>query len=81
MFFRKRFYHGKDRKSRSSKEIPAPVERKNTRFFPFSQIGKVVETPRLKILAGDNSVIVDADLADLKRIWQKPFDLGGEYAE
>lgn len=48
---------------------------------PFSQIGKVVETPRLKILAGDNSVIVDADLADLKRIWQKPFDLGGEYAE
>lgn len=48
---------------------------------PFAQIGKVVETPRLKIVAGDNSVLIDADLADLKRRWQKPFDLGGEYAD
>ncbi|MBP5621799.1 MAG: phosphoribosylformylglycinamidine synthase, partial [Thermoguttaceae bacterium] len=48
---------------------------------PFAPIGKVVETPRLKIMADDGAVIVDADLADLKRRWQKPFDLGGEYAE
>ncbi|MGI6400987.1 MAG: phosphoribosylformylglycinamidine synthase subunit PurL [Thermoguttaceae bacterium] len=48
---------------------------------PFSRIGKVVENPRLTIAAGDGSAIVDADLADLKRCWQKPLDFGGEYSD
>ena len=48
---------------------------------PYAQVGKVTETPRLKIAASDGSVLIDADLADLKLRWQKPFDLGGEYAD
>ena len=48
---------------------------------PFAPIGKVVEKPRLTIVADDGSTIIDADLAELKRCWQKPFDLGGEYAD
>ena len=48
---------------------------------PFARIGKVVAEPRLKIFADDRSTIVDADIFDLKRRWQKPFDLGGEYAD
>ena len=48
---------------------------------PFARIGKVVAEPRLKIFAGNQSVIVDADIFDLKHQWQKPFDLGGEYVD
>lgn len=48
---------------------------------PFAPIGKVVETPRLKIVAADGTAMIDADLEDLKRRWQKPLDLGDEYAD
>jgi phosphoribosylformylglycinamidine synthase II len=48
---------------------------------PFAPIGKVVETPRLKIVAADGTAVIDADLEDLKRRWQKPLDLGDEYAD
>ncbi len=48
---------------------------------PFARIGEVVAEPRLKIFAGNQSVIVDADIFDLKHQWQKPFDLGGEYVD
>ena len=48
---------------------------------PFGRIGKVIAEPRLRIYAGDHSAMVDADIFDLKRRWQKPFDLGGEYAD
>ncbi len=48
---------------------------------PYAQVGKVTETPRLKIASSDGSVLIDADLADLKLRWQKPFDLGGEYSD
>lgn len=48
---------------------------------PFAPIGKVVETPRLKFVAADETAMIDADLEDLKRRWQKPLDLGDEYAD
>lgn len=48
---------------------------------PFAPIGKIVETPELKVLAQDGSVAIQANLADLKRRWQKPFDFGGEYTD
>lgn len=48
---------------------------------PFAPIGKVVETPRLKIVAADGTAMIDADLEGLKRRWQKPLDLGEEYAD
>lgn len=47
---------------------------------PFAQIGKVTEAKRLKIFDSDGSLMIDADIADLKRRWQVPFDLGGEYS-
>lgn len=48
---------------------------------PFAPIGKVVEDSRLKIVGEDGTPAIDADLADLKQRWLKPFDLGGEYAD
>jgi phosphoribosylformylglycinamidine synthase len=48
---------------------------------PFARIGKVVEKPELTIFGADGSVAVQGDLADLKLRWQKPFDLGGWYAD
>lgn len=48
---------------------------------PFAPIGKVVEKPELTILGADGTTAVQGDLADLKRRWQKPFDLGGWYAD
>ncbi len=48
---------------------------------PVAPIGKVVEAPRLKVLGENGDALIDADIAELKLCWQKPFDLGGEYAD
>ena len=47
----------------------------------IGRIGKVTEAPRLKIVGDGDSVLVDSDVFELKRLWQKPFDLGGEYTD
>ena len=47
---------------------------------PFAQIGQVDAEARLTVLGADGEKLIDADVNDLKLRWQKPFDLGGEYA-
>ena len=48
---------------------------------PVARIGRVVDTPRLIVHGATAATSIDADLAELKLIWQQPFDLGGEYSE
>ncbi len=48
---------------------------------PFARLGQVVDSKKLTVKAFDGGVLIDADIDDLKRRWQKPFDLGGEYAD
>ena len=47
----------------------------------FVKIGATIAEPRLKITGSGGEKLVDSDLAELKLIWQKPFDLGGEYSK
>ncbi|MBQ9875342.1 MAG: phosphoribosylformylglycinamidine synthase subunit PurL [Thermoguttaceae bacterium] len=73
--------------SESNSRFIVEVAEKNAEAFekiltdagaPFVAIGKVVEEPRLTIKGSAGGAAIDADLADLKRRWQKPLDLGGE---
>ncbi len=47
---------------------------------PFARIGHTVGYKSLTILDSNFEPLIDAPLDELKLRWQKPFDLGGEYA-
>ena len=38
----------------------------------FSEIGKVTDTDRFVVRGTSNSMVIDADIAELKEAWQKP---------
>ncbi|MBN1125292.1 MAG: phosphoribosylformylglycinamidine synthase subunit PurL [Sedimentisphaerales bacterium] len=44
--------------------------------LPFGQIGEVVKEPRLTIRDRNQEIVVDAELQQLKTVWQEPLWLG-----
>ncbi len=40
--------------------------------FPVALVGEVTEDPRLTVTGLDGQVVVDADIWELKKAWQKP---------
>jgi hypothetical protein len=41
--------------------------------MPAARIGVVTELPRFKVLYGKGNLIIDEDVADLKRAWNSRF--------
>ena len=46
---------------------------------PHAQVGKVTASDRLVIVGADGKKLIDRPLRQLKAVWQKAFDLGGDY--
>jgi phosphoribosylformylglycinamidine synthase len=42
--------------------------------LPFGQVGKITDTGRLIVKADDGTQVIDADVKELKKAWQEPFD-------
>ncbi|MBO7725160.1 MAG: phosphoribosylformylglycinamidine synthase subunit PurL [Thermoguttaceae bacterium] len=47
--------------------------------LPLCQLGKVTASDRLVITGVDGKKLIDRPLRQLKAVWQKAFDLGGDY--
>ena len=47
--------------------------------IPHAQVGKVTASDRLVIVGSDGKKLIDRPLRQLKAVWQKAFDLGGDY--
>ena len=70
--------------SRFLVEVPAENARAFEAIFaeadlPVFQAGKVTASGRLKIAGAGGKVLIDRELGELKAVWQKAFDLGGDY--
>ncbi len=46
---------------------------------PLCQLGKVTASDRLTITGAEGKKLIDRPLRQLKAVWQKAFDLGGDY--
>ena len=46
---------------------------------PHAQVGKVTASDRLVITGAEGKKLIDRPLKQLKAVWQKAFDLGGDY--
>ena len=46
---------------------------------PHAQVGKVTVSDRLVITGAEGKKLIDRPLKQLKAVWQKAFDLGGDY--
>lgn len=46
---------------------------------PICQLGKVTASNRLTITGAEGKTLIDRKLSELKSVWQKAFDLGGDY--
>lgn len=70
--------------SRFLVEVPAEKGRDFETLFadadvPVFQLGKVTDSDRLTITGAEGKTLIDRPLSELKSVWQKAFDLGGDY--
>jgi len=53
-------------------EKDAPAFETALSGFPYARVGQVDETPRLRVNGLQEKLVIDADIWELKKAWQKP---------